>query len=200
MQEDLLKDKMDEIANLKNALSKEKMKVDELTKESSLVKDTNVVLEKDKVELQESLEILQASHIALEVIKNNSSNSNDASSPSSASTSNGCARCYKFDLNACETNLAERNTMKKEIARLSSMLLKEQSSKRGEFENHTKGFGSSYMKKFGFADGKGLGKNEQGSKDPIPFVKNNHTIGMGAKKVVHGMAQLHQAYQVQQCS
>jgi hypothetical protein len=51
------------------------------------------------------------------------------------------------------------NAMKKEIARLSNSLIdeKKKEPKRGEFENHTKGFGSSYMKKFGFADGKGLG-------------------------------------------
>jgi hypothetical protein len=46
------------------------------------------------------------------------------------------------------------------------------------------------MKKFGFVDGKGLGKQEQGTKDPIPFIKNNHTRGVGTKNVVHGMKQL----------
>jgi hypothetical protein len=84
------------------------------------------------------------------------------------------------------------NAMKKEIARLSNSLIdeKKKEPKRGEFENHTKGFGSSYMKKFGFADGKGLGKQEQGTKDPIPFIKNYHTKGMGTRNVVHGMNQL----------
>jgi hypothetical protein len=54
------------------------------------------------------------------------------------------------------------NAMKKEISRLSNYLIdeKKKEPKRGEFENHTKGFGSRYMKKFGFADGKGLGKQE----------------------------------------
>jgi hypothetical protein len=46
------------------------------------------------------------------------------------------------------------------------------------------------MKKFGFAAGKGLGKQEQGTKDPITFIKNYHTKGMGTKNVVHGMKQL----------
>jgi hypothetical protein len=46
------------------------------------------------------------------------------------------------------------------------------------------------MKKFGFADGKGLGKQEQGTKDPIPFIKNYDTKGMGTRNVVHGMKQL----------
>jgi hypothetical protein len=46
------------------------------------------------------------------------------------------------------------------------------------------------MKNFGFADGKGLGKQEQGTKDPIQFIKNFPTKGMGTKNVVHGMKQL----------
>jgi hypothetical protein len=61
---------------------------------------------------------------------------------------------------------------------------------RGEFENHTKGFGSSYMKKFGFADGKGLGKQEQGTNDPIQFIKNYRTKGVGKRNVVDDMKQL----------
>jgi hypothetical protein len=54
------------------------------------------------------------------------------------------------------------NAMKKKIARLLNSLIdeKKKEPKRGEFENHTKGFGSSYMIKFGFAGGKGLGKQE----------------------------------------
>jgi hypothetical protein len=84
------------------------------------------------------------------------------------------------------------NAMKKEIARLSNSLIdeKKKEPKRGEFENHNKGFGSSYMKKFGFVDGKGLDKQEQGTKDPIPFIKNYHTKGVGTRNVVHGMKQL----------
>jgi hypothetical protein len=35
------------------------------------------------------------------------------------------------------------------------------------------------MKKFGCVDGKGLGKQEQGTKDPIPFIKNYHTLVWG---------------------
>jgi hypothetical protein len=82
--------------------------------------------------------------------------------------------------------------MKKEIARFSNSLIdeKKKEPKRGEFENHTKGFGSSYMMKFDFADGKGLGKQEQGTKDPIPFIKDYHTEGVGIRNVVHCMKQL----------
>jgi hypothetical protein len=84
------------------------------------------------------------------------------------------------------------NALKKEIVRLSNSLIDEKKKEpnRGEFENHTKGFGSSYMKKFGFADGKGLGKQEQDTKDLIPFIKNYHTKGVGTRNVVHRMKQL----------
>jgi hypothetical protein len=48
----------------------------------------------------------------------------------------------------------------------------------GEFEKHTKGFGSKYMSKFGFEKGKGLGRNEQGIPQSIPYIKNNKTAAL----------------------
>jgi hypothetical protein len=186
VQEDLLKENEIEILRLKKSQAKDELIVDELTRESFLAKDACKKLEGEKLELQKSFESLKTSHIALEVdnLKNNATTtSNDALANSKASTSNGCSRCYKIDINACSTNIAEMNAMKKEIARLSKSLIdeKKKEPKRGEFENHTKGFGSSYMKKFGFANGKGLGKKEQGTKDPIPFIKNYHTKGVGTR-------------------
>jgi hypothetical protein len=173
------------------------MLVDELTREYFLAKDACKKLEDEKLELQKSFDSLKTSHIALEVQLDNLKNkattlSNDAFSKSQTSTSKGCSRCHKIDINACATNVAEMNTMKNEIARLSNSLIieKKKEPKRGEFENHTKGFGSSYMKKFGFEYGKGLGKQEQGTKDPIPFIKNHHTKGMGTRNVVHSMKQM----------
>ena len=87
-------------------------------------------LRRKKVELQESLTSLKASHVALEVQLDNLKNSttttsNDACLSSNASTSNGCARCYKIDISACATNLAEMSAMKKGIERLSNSLLNE---------------------------------------------------------------------------
>jgi hypothetical protein len=197
VQEDLLKEKDIEILSLKKSQAKDELIVDELTRESFLAKDACKKLEGEKLELQKSFESLKTSHIALEVqldnLKNNATTtSNDTISNSKASTSNGCSQCYKIDINACATNIAEMNAIKNEIARLSNSLIdeKKKEPKRGEFENHTKGFGSSYMKKFDFADGKGLGKQEQVIKDPIPFIKNYHNKGVGTRDVVHGMKQL----------
>ena len=90
------------------------------------------------------------------------------------------------------TNHVEINAMKKEITRLTQLLQEEapshmQVSKKnpsirvGEFEKHTKGFGSKYMSKFGFEKGKGLGRNGQGTPQAIPFVKNMNKTTLGAQ-------------------
>jgi hypothetical protein len=49
----------------------------------------------------------------------------------------------------------------------------------GEFEKHTKGFGSMYLSKYGFEKGKGLGKNEDGASQTISYVKNNKKAALG---------------------
>jgi hypothetical protein len=80
--------------------------------------------------------------------------------------------------------------MKKEITRLTQLIQEEaplhkqvpkanSSSRVGEFERHTKGFGLKYMNKYGFEKGKRLGRNEKGSPQTIPFVKNNKTATLG---------------------
>jgi hypothetical protein len=82
------------------------------------------------------------------------------------------------------------NAMKKEITRLTQLFQEKAplhkqvpkanpSSRVGEFERHTKGFGSKYMNKYVFEKGKRLGKNEQGALQTIPFVKNNKTTTLG---------------------
>jgi hypothetical protein len=82
--------------------------------------------------------------------------------------------------------------MKKNIARLTQLVQEEAPSHKqvlktnpsprvGEFEKHTKGFGSKYMRKYGFEKGKGLGKNEDGASQTISYVKNNKKAALGAK-------------------
>ena len=137
----------------------------------------------------------KAIHKALKVEHNTTlesySKASEKSSSSIPSTNNGCARCYNIDIQSCATNHVEMNAMKKEISRLTQLLQEETSpneqaskanpnSRVGEFEKHTKGFGSRYMSKFGFEKGKGLRKNEQGISQSIPYVKNNKTAALGA--------------------
>jgi hypothetical protein len=116
VQEDLLKENEIEILSLKKSIAKDELIVDELTRESFLAKDACKKLEGEKLELQKSFDSLKTSHIALEVqldnIKNNATTtSNDAFSNSQTSTSNGCSRCYKIDVNVCATNIAEMNVV-----------------------------------------------------------------------------------------
>ena len=139
---------------------------------------------------------MQANHTAHEVQINalleSASKTRETSNSSSPSTSNGCARCYNIDIQTCATNHVEMNAMKKEISRLTHLLQEEAPShtqvpkkipftRVGEFEKHTKGFGSRYMSKFGFEVGKGLGRNGQGTPHAIPFIKNKNKIALGAQ-------------------
>ena len=191
---DSLKTNDNILLGVRELLTSEKEKVNDLTKKYSLVEDTNANLRSENAKLQESFTSLQAIHKALEVEHNTTRESNskasEKSSSSIPSTSNGCVRCYNIDIQTCATNHIEMNAMK-EISRLTQLLQEEifpieQASKAnpgsrvGEFEKHTKGFGSRYMSKFGFEKGKGLGKNEQGIPQSIPYVKNNKTATLGA--------------------
>ncbi|KAG2583827.1 hypothetical protein PVAP13_6KG246706 [Panicum virgatum] len=184
------------LLELKESLSSEKEKVDDLTRKLSFVNDTNTFLRKDNEKLQESMTSLQANHTALEVQFNtlweSTSKTRETSNSSSPSISNGCARCYNIDVQTCATNHVEMNAMKKEISKLTHLLQEEApshtqvpkknpSTRVGEFEKHTKGFGSRYMSKFGFEKGKGLGRNGQGTPHAIPFIKNKNKTALGAQ-------------------
>jgi hypothetical protein len=83
------------------------------------------------------------------------------------------------------------HAMKKEIAGLTQLVQEEAPSHKqvlktnpsprvGEFEKHTKGFGSKYMSKYRFEKGKGLGKNEDSASQTISYVKNNKKATLGA--------------------
>ena len=114
------------LLELKESLSSEKEKVDDLTRKLSFVNDTNTFLRKDNEKLQESMTSLQANHTALEVQFNtlweSTSMTRETSNSSSPSTSNGCARCYNIDIQTCAINHVEMNAMKKEISRLTHLL------------------------------------------------------------------------------
>jgi hypothetical protein len=194
--EESLKAKDSILLEVEESFTSEKRKVNDLTKKLSLVEDTHANLKRDNEKLQESLTSLQAIHTALEVKVNtlleSSSKACKSSRSSSPSTSNGCARCFNVDIQTCATNHAEMHAMKKEITRLTQLVQEEApphkqvmktnpSPRVGEFEKHTKGFGSKYMSKYGFEKGKGLGKNEDGASQTISYVKNNKKAALGAK-------------------
>ena len=114
---DSLKTNDNILLEVRELLTIEKEKVNDLTKKYSLVEDTNANLKSEIVKLQESFTSLQAIHKALEVehntTLNNYSKASDKSSSSIPSTNNGCARCYNVDIQTCAINYVEMNAMKK---------------------------------------------------------------------------------------
>lgn len=50
----------------------------------------------------------------------------------------------------------------------------------GQFEAHTKGFGSRMLAKMGYTEGTGLGKDSQGIAQPLQAVKRPKSLGLGA--------------------
>ncbi|RLM65345.1 uncharacterized protein C2845_PM16G05550 [Panicum miliaceum] len=198
VQEDLLHAKISKILELEKSLAKEKEKVETLTRDLCLVNESNVNLRSVNESLQEIFSCLHAKHTALEVkhatlLENTTLDSNDATKSSFSTMSNGCARCCNVNVESYATNLADMHVMKNEITRLTSLIKEDKTyPKIGEFEKRTKAFGSGYMKKYGFMKGKGLGKYEQGRQEPIPFIKNNKTSGVGAcGTILGGMVPIH---------
>jgi hypothetical protein len=121
-----------------------------------------------------------------------SCNTCKASKSSSPSTSNDCTRCFNVDIQTCVTNHAEVQAMRKEICRLNQLVQKKALSHKevlktnpsprvGEFEKHTKWFGSRYLSKYNFEKVKGLGKNEDGTSQTISYIKNNKKADLGAR-------------------
>ena len=51
----------------------------------------------------------------------------------------------------------------------------------GYFEKYTKGFGSKMLNKMGFKEGQGLGKDKQGTSEPLSVQKRKKNLGLGAE-------------------
>ena len=126
---------------LKTSLAEEKGKVEKLTIELSLANDSKEKLSKEHSLCNDSLTSLKNEHSisqeslsslqerfnlleqSYEKLWTSTSTSSSAIVDSNASTSDGCKRCYKIDINACVTNLDELDKKNKEIHRL-KMLVK----------------------------------------------------------------------------
>ena len=100
--------------------------IGKLTKEHSSVNDQVASLKNEKSIAQESLTSLEEKYQNLELNYStpwaSTSTSLKVTEDSNVSTSNGCERCYKIDVNAYTTNLVELEKKDKEIHRLKMIL------------------------------------------------------------------------------
>ena len=140
LQGDIITQEREKNLALEASIAKEKMKVEKLTvdlslandsigkltKEHSSVNDLVASLKNEKSIAQESLISLKEKYRNLELnystLWASTSISPKAAEDSNVSTSNGCKRCYKIDVNACATNLVEIEKKDKEIHRLKMIL------------------------------------------------------------------------------
>jgi len=124
-QEDLLILEKERNLALEEELVKEKEKVEKLAMNLSLANDSKERMSKDlnlandslaklknsHSELQENFSCLDVKFKELEVNYNalwdNTSSKSKATLNSNASTSEGCSKCYKFNVNDCLTNIAK---------------------------------------------------------------------------------------------
>ena len=100
--------------------------IGKLTKKYSSVNDLVASLKNEKSITQKSLASLKEKYRNLELnyssLWASTSTSPKATKDSNVSTSNGCKRCYKIDVNAYATNLVELEKKDKEIHRLKMIL------------------------------------------------------------------------------
>ena len=104
----------------------ERSEVETLRLEVDQAESVIATLKDDLNTLQEKNNALKTRNEKLEeqfsIIWDKTSHPTKASEISNASTSKGCDRCYNVDLEACATNLANMEAMKKEIARLNNII------------------------------------------------------------------------------
>ena len=110
----------------KKALALERSEVETLRFKVDQVKSVIATLKDDLNTLQEKNNALKTRNEELEeqfsILWDKTSHPMKASEISNASTSKGCDRCYNVDLEACATNLANMEAMKKKIARLNNII------------------------------------------------------------------------------
>jgi len=110
----------------KKAPTLKRSEVETLRLEIDQAESVIATLKDDLNTLQEKNNALKTRNEELEeqfsILWDKTSHPTKASEISNASTSKGCDRCYNVDLEACATNLANMEAMKKEITRLNNII------------------------------------------------------------------------------
>jgi chromosome segregation ATPase len=110
----------------KKALAPKRIEVETLRLEVDQAESVIATLKDDLNTLQEKNNALKTRNEEPEeqfsILQDKTSHPTKASEISNASTTNGCDRCYNVDLEACATNLANMEAMKKEIAILNNII------------------------------------------------------------------------------
>jgi len=136
-------------------------------------------LKDDLNTLQEKNNALKTRNEELEeqfsILWDKTSHPTKASEISNASTSKGCDRCYNIDLEACATNLANMEAMKKEIARLNNIIASgcmDDASKKPKFIQ-----GRHPFMKDGLDHKKGSKTDERKMVNGVSCIRFEETIG-----------------------
>lgn len=125
-QEDLLILEKERNLDLGKQLAKEKGKYEELVKKLELANSSFADLKSSNDTLQERFVSLENDYRTLEVnydaLWKSFSSSNDVSSATNPSTSQGCARCFNVDVNACVGYTKEREELVNENDKLKNVI------------------------------------------------------------------------------
>jgi hypothetical protein len=106
----------------------ERSEVESLCKALAKEQEAHAITRKANIALKQKYGDLDGKQKQLEeqysILWDSNSHPSKAKDTSTPSTSQDCGKCYNLDLNAYSTNLANREAMRKEIARLNKIIAK----------------------------------------------------------------------------
>jgi hypothetical protein len=129
-----------ELEKSQDTLRSERSELEALRLEVSQAESVIATLKEDLAASQAQCNSLKSRNEELEeqysLIWSSTSHPSEINGDSSASTSKGCDKCYNIDLDSFATNLANMEALKKEIARLNSIIARgcmSEGNKKGKF-------------------------------------------------------------------
>lgn len=171
--------------NSKLLLESERSEVEALRLEVDQAESVITTLKEDLAASQAQCNSLKMRNEELEeqysLLWSSTSHPSKAKVDSSTSTSKGCERCYKIDVDAYATNLANMEAMKKEIARLTSLIAMGHSSDEAKSKGTKSMKGKQVQIKtngFGYVEGEKINGRK--------IIKNKECVKFDSKGVLFG--------------